>query len=267
MRRPSALLSLLAVLLVGLALGARFGAGALAQEGTPPPEEEEFDLPEGVTFEFVGFGAAAELPSPAELGLFRFRLEPGAVFDFDDADPGVALAVVEDGEITVAVEAEMSVLRAPGAGTPFPVEQETFAAGEEFEMAAGDSAVFPALTAGELRNDGDEEAVVLVSEVFPAEGEDGEAAGTPGAADAGGGAAVEIADFAFSPEELTVDAGTAVTWTNADGPPHTATADDGSFDSGRLEPGDSYSETFDEPGTYAYHCEIHPRMTGTIVVE
>ncbi len=78
--------------------------------------------------------------------------------------------------------------------------------------------------------------------------------------------AVDIADFAFDPDPLEIPVGTTVTWTNQDTAPHTATADDGSFDSGRLDNGGTFSFTFDTPGTYPYHCDIHPRMTGTIVV-
>jgi plastocyanin len=79
-------------------------------------------------------------------------------------------------------------------------------------------------------------------------------------------AAVEIADFAFSPESLEVEAGTTVTWINNDSAPHTVTSDDGAFDSGTLETGDTFSFTFDEAGTFAYHCDIHPRMTATVEV-
>ena len=178
MRRLSVLLSLAAVLLVGLALGARLGPGAAGQE--EEEEEEEFEVPEGVTFEVLGYGVAEELPAaPADLFLFRTVLEPGAAFPFGEDEPGVALAHVEEGVLTVAIEGPMTVLRAAGAGTPFPTEAETFAAGEEFEMGAGDSAVFPPFVAGEIRNDGEEPAVVLVAEVAPPEG--GEAA-TPAAA-------------------------------------------------------------------------------------
>jgi plastocyanin len=77
---------------------------------------------------------------------------------------------------------------------------------------------------------------------------------------------VTIAEFAFTPAELTVAAGTTVTWTNEDWAPHTATAEDGSFDSGRLNQGDSFEYTFDDPGTYAYFCSFHPGMMGSIVV-
>jgi plastocyanin len=88
--------------------------------------------------------------------------------------------------------------------------------------------------------------------------------GMPAAAQ--GGTSVSIVDFAFQPGSLEVAAGTTVTWTNAGAAPHTVTSDSGAFDSGQLAPGASFSQTFDTPGTYTYHCEIHPNMTGTIVV-
>jgi plastocyanin len=89
--------------------------------------------------------------------------------------------------------------------------------------------------------------------------------GVSGAA-AQDGAAVIIVDFAFQPASLEVPAGTTVTWTNSGAATHTVTADNGAFDSGRLASGATFSQTFDTAGTFAYHCEIHPQMTGTIVV-
>lgn len=77
---------------------------------------------------------------------------------------------------------------------------------------------------------------------------------------------VTIENFAFSPADLTIDAGQTVTFTNADGAPHTATATDGSFDTGRLNKGESASLTFSTAGTYAYACAFHPMMKGTITV-
>ncbi len=96
----------------------------------------------------------------------------------------------------------------------------------------------------------------------------GLAAGRPSTAMAAqdGGAAVGIVDFAFEPAALEVAAGTTVTWTNQGAAPHTVTATDGAFDSGRLEPGASFSQSFDTPGTFSYFCAIHPSMTGTITV-
>src|SRR5215218_4904007 len=77
---------------------------------------------------------------------------------------------------------------------------------------------------------------------------------------------VSVVDFAFEPGTLSVPAGATVTWTNAGSRPHTVTADDGSFDSGRLDPGEQFSQTFDQPGTFTYHCGFHSEMQGSIVV-
>lgn len=79
--------------------------------------------------------------------------------------------------------------------------------------------------------------------------------------------AVQISNFAFSPATLTIAVGDTVTWTNADEEAHTATAADGTFDSGSLGTGASFSFTFTEAGTFPYICEFHPQMEGTIVVE
>jgi plastocyanin len=81
------------------------------------------------------------------------------------------------------------------------------------------------------------------------------------------GTSVEIKDYAFTPPTLTVPAGTTVTWTNDDAVPHTATAQDGSFDSGNLNPGQSFSFTFHTPGSYPYVCQYHAGMQGAIVVQ
>jgi len=80
---------------------------------------------------------------------------------------------------------------------------------------------------------------------------------------------VTIDNFAFGPAAITVAPGTKVTWTNRDDEPHTVTsADDPKvFRSAALDTNDSFSFTFDKPGTYRYFCSIHPHMTGTIVVK
>jgi len=77
---------------------------------------------------------------------------------------------------------------------------------------------------------------------------------------------VEIEDFAYNPDPVRIEEGGKVTWINRDSAPHTATAEDGSFDTGTLEEGKLKSESFKEPGTYAYICSIHPQMRGTIEV-
>jgi plastocyanin len=78
-------------------------------------------------------------------------------------------------------------------------------------------------------------------------------------------AAVEIADFAFGPAEVTIAAGGTVTWTNTDNQPHTATSS-GNFDTGSIAAGSAVTVTFDEPGTYTYICSFHPFMTATVTV-
>ena len=77
---------------------------------------------------------------------------------------------------------------------------------------------------------------------------------------------VLIEGFAFDPGTITVSAGTSVTWTNRDPTEHTVTATDGSFTSEPLPSGQGYRVTFDQSGTFAYTCAIHPTMTGTVEV-
>jgi plastocyanin len=79
-------------------------------------------------------------------------------------------------------------------------------------------------------------------------------------------ASVSIVDFAFDSPSITVEAGSTVTWTNVGNANHTVTADDGTFDSGTLGSGESFSFTFATPGTYGYHCTIHPNMTAQVIV-
>jgi plastocyanin len=79
-------------------------------------------------------------------------------------------------------------------------------------------------------------------------------------------------DYAFLPAEMTIPVGTTVIWANDEQPKHTATADDGLYDSGDQNFGDSYSYTFDEPGIYPYFCRYHGDvggvgMAGTITVD
>ena len=79
-------------------------------------------------------------------------------------------------------------------------------------------------------------------------------------------AEVKIDNFSFGPQNLTVSAGTTVTWTNRDDIPHTVVSTDGIFKSKVRDTDEKFSYTFAQPGTYPYFCSIHPKMTGTIVV-
>ena len=77
---------------------------------------------------------------------------------------------------------------------------------------------------------------------------------------------VDISNHAFNPAQLNVAPGTTVTFVNNDTEPHTATADNGLFDTGVLQPGSSFDVFLDGSGTVTYHCELHPDMQGSIVV-
>ena len=79
--------------------------------------------------------------------------------------------------------------------------------------------------------------------------------------------AVDISNFLFLPDPIMVQRGTSVVWTNKDNPQHTVTADNNGFKSNNLNKGDTFSQTLNTPGTYTYHCSIHPFMKGTIVVQ
>jgi len=79
-------------------------------------------------------------------------------------------------------------------------------------------------------------------------------------------ASVSISQMRFTSPTVTIKSGGTVTWTNADGMPHTVTANDGSFGSEQLGRGGSFSQTFTKPGTYSYYCALHPNMRGTVVV-
>ena len=82
---------------------------------------------------------------------------------------------------------------------------------------------------------------------------------------------VSVQDNVFNPGQVQASPGATVTWTDAGADQHTITADDGSFDSDIINPGDSFSFTFSSPGTFAYYCQIHggpggQGMSGTIVI-
>src|SRR3954451_13003377 len=91
-------------------------------------------------------------------------------------------------------------------------------------------------------------------------------AGVSSAAAAADSQAIAIDNFAFTPSEVTVSAGSSLVWTNNQNVRHTSTADGGAWDSGVLTSGTSFQFTFDTPGDFAYHCDIHPEMLGVVHV-
>jgi plastocyanin len=90
----------------------------------------------------------------------------------------------------------------------------------------------------------------------------------PGWAQDAAASAVSIDNFTFTPQTLTVKAGTTVTWTNKDDIPHGIASDNNAFRRSKaLDTDDKFAFTFTTPGTYKYFCYVHPHMTGTIVVQ
>jgi plastocyanin len=80
-------------------------------------------------------------------------------------------------------------------------------------------------------------------------------------------AEVKIDNFSFGPGALTVAVGTTVTWTNHDDIPHNVVSTDKAFKSKVLDTNEKFSYTFAKAGTYPYFCSIHPKMTGTVMVQ
>ena len=78
-------------------------------------------------------------------------------------------------------------------------------------------------------------------------------------------ASVTIVDFAFQPATVTISAGDSVTWTNNGPSQHTTTG--GTWDSGVMNVGSSFTHTFNSTGTFPYACSIHPFMTGTVIIQ
>src|ERR1700685_4446399 len=80
-------------------------------------------------------------------------------------------------------------------------------------------------------------------------------------------AAVNIDNFVFGPQTITVPVGATVTWTNKDDIPHTSVSTDGVFKSKVLDTEEKFSYTFSKAGSYPYYCTIHPKMTGKVIVQ
>jgi len=77
---------------------------------------------------------------------------------------------------------------------------------------------------------------------------------------------ITIDNFSFTPPTVTVKAGTPITWTNRDDIPHTVVSSEFVFKSKTLDTDDKFSVTLTKPGTYAYFCSLHPKMTAQVIV-
>jgi plastocyanin len=137
-----------------------------------------------------------------------------------------------------------------GLGTYTRAQDSTPPAGEEEENLCPDAMATP--------------GPGMVVEASPAMATEEPVMGSPAAEE---GCEVEIEDFAFVPQNVQISVGETVTWENYDSAPHTATGDNGEFDSGNLATDQTFSHTFDTAGTFNYHCTVHPNMTGSVVVQ
>jgi len=156
---------------------------AIAQEATPAVEGF---MPEGITFEPVAFATGLALPAPGDVAVSRIGFDPGTGFPIDEEDSTYALAVVESGALTIRLDRPLMVTRAGALATAMAEEaaggapaNEEIAAGQEATLQAGDTALFPPDVGGEIGNDGQDRAVVLVVFVGPPEDMTGEATPAP----------------------------------------------------------------------------------------
>ena len=78
---------------------------------------------------------------------------------------------------------------------------------------------------------------------------------------------IDIQGFAYSPSSITINVGDTIVWTNYDSASHTVTSNDGTFDSGGISTGSTFSFTFTNAGTFNYFCSPHPNMTGSVTVQ
>ena len=118
-----------------------------------------------------------------------------------------------------------------------------------------------------LHDNGDGTTTVSIFLTKSDEGAEGHDMGTSAAGGvAEGEVAASIVDFTYDPGTIEIAAGTTVTWTNDDSTAHTVSQSGGGFESGKLDPGMTFSFTFDTPGTYEYFCQYHPNMKATVVV-
>jgi LPXTG-motif cell wall-anchored protein len=163
---------------------------------------------------------------------------PSTLLASQDADPATA-----DAAATAPAEEALAAPTPPAPEEPAPAPEQPPGPSEQPTAAAEQPAAAPAPPQEPARKRKDSTS-----------------------ARAAANGSVTIADFAFTPAQITIDEGDTVTWTNKGPTAHSATAPDGSFDTGIFPAGQSRSHTFNDAGTFSYICTPHPNMHGTIVV-
>jgi plastocyanin len=266
MRMVATLMAVVGLLLVG-------GLSGAAQHSTPMAGEAQHAHPA-----HIHLGSCDALDPNPTFPLSDVALAPG---DADTQDGGASAIPVERSATTV--DATLGELHSGGYAINVHQSVEdigTYIACGSLSGAIDDSGAL-VVGLGELNDSGHSGVAVLTSEgeqtlvtVYLTEAAAG-AAGAATSATTGDDTAVtadttmvDIKDFAYVPDPVEIAVGTTVTWTNSDTVPHTATAQDRQvLQSGTLNPGDTFSQTFATPGTFDYFCEFHPNMKGTIVVQ
>jgi plastocyanin len=255
-------------ILVAAALFAAGGLGGAAQDATPA-------------------GTGHDHPVHIHLGSCD-NLDPNPTFMLTDITAPAATesngpAAIPVEESVTTVDAKLDDLRTGGYAINAHESVDNIgtyiACGNLTSAGAGDTL---AVGLGTLNDSGHSGIAVLTANgdqtdvhIYLAEGLSGTAAAAQAAtapaatADAAANAVqVDIKGLAFNPAQITVPVGGAVTWTNDDTVPHTATAKDRAvLQSGTLEPGATFSQTFSTPGTFEYFCEFHANMKGEIIVQ
>jgi plastocyanin len=112
-------------------------------------------------------------------------------------------------------------------------------------------------------------AVACFSEHSSAGPDNSDLCSNPGGSVVNGSTLVTIRDFSFQTQNVTIQAGTSVTWVNCESSAtsHTSTSDQELWSSPLLAPGQAFTATFDTPGVFPYHCNPHPFMTSSVTVE
>jgi plastocyanin len=252
--------------IASLALVATLAGCSLSGEGPAPLRTGADEAP----------AAASPAPTAAAAGVRTARradprrggLEVGfgefaITLEADEIRPGPVTFVVRNGgrlvhgfELKIEDRGDNS---GPGSsdGDGLEIETRTFAPGETLRIPANlPPGVYEVECFVAEHDDMGMRAMLVVRPDAPLVRAD----------EGGAGDGIQVAGFAFTPTEVEVAAGARIEWTNADPTPHTVTARDGSFDSGTLDPGARFATAFEQPGTFAYFCQIHPSMRGTVRV-
>jgi hypothetical protein len=166
MRRIIAALAVAALITVTLIGVATSPHRALGQQASPSPGEQ---APPGISFQFIAYGLLPQNMEPQNaLSMFRISFKPGAGFPVDKTDPTTALVSVEKGTLTVMVDTDITVLSGVGMNGEMTQQNlKTMPAGQKFTMTVGDSALFPAYSAGTVSNEGTDDVTVLAAQLEP----------------------------------------------------------------------------------------------------